>query len=213
MTRLIDTLRVQAGVRFSAEAIMWIARPLSILSPQGDRRPSSPAIVEELSLAERLRALPSHYAIGDGRKWSAVPFVVIYQETDTLSIEMASRAPANVYCVGYLAAPGEAAKGIARVILEYRRRLLDDLDNLGFLVTYSEGRYRLGPALQPKEGLEGQLYFGQVDRLSRTDRWYTIDRELLGVQYESELFETLLNDPDVTEPKPQRFFEEHVSPQ
>jgi hypothetical protein len=96
---------------------------------------------------------------------------------------------------------------IELVVGEYKNRLLNELDNLGLLVTYAHGRYQVGPALTPRaNSAEGELYFGPSDQ-RQTGKYYTLDRDNFGIQYEVEQFEALLNDPNVTEATLQQFFE------
>lgn len=100
---------------------------------------------------------------------------------------------------------------IREVVSRYRQRLLDELDNLGLLVSYENGRYRVGPALTPRErDVEGEFYYGPADaRESVKGKYFTVDRDNYGIQYEIELFEALINHPDVRELDLQQFFEEH----
>jgi hypothetical protein len=56
--------------------------------------------------------------------------------------------------------------------------------------------------------VEGELYFGPSDQRKK-GKYYTLDRDNFGIQYEVEQFEALLNDPKVTEATLQQFFENH----
>lgn len=89
--------------------------------------------------------------------------------------------------------------------------MLSELDNLGFLVRYEHGLYRVGPALGQKAPIqEGALYSGFHDkRFESRKAVLTVDRDLYGIQYEVELLEALLNRNETTEVELQRFFEEH----
>ena len=98
---------------------------------------------------------------------------------------------------------------IERGVREYRQRLLAEFSNLGFVVTLLRGRYRVGPALRPKENLEGIFYYGPGDRRVLGNEYFTVDRDLCGIQHEVEVFESLINNPETAEGKLQRFFEEH----
>jgi hypothetical protein len=79
------------------------------------------------------------------------------------------------------------------------------------MVTYQQGRYRVGPALTPRDrAVEGEFYYGSADtREGVRGKYFTVDRDAFGIQYEIEKFEALINDPDVTELDLQRFFEEN----
>jgi hypothetical protein len=85
--------------------------------------------------------------------------------------------------------------------------MLNELDNLGFIVAYDAGRYRVGPALKPRPELVGYYYFGPADE--RRDHFVTVDRDLVGAQLEVELLEALLNDPGAVEDDFQIFFEQN----
>ena len=82
---------------------------------------------------------------------------------------------------------------------------------MGFLVKVENGRYRVGPALKPRSNLESEFYHGLGDRRdsSGANKYFTLDRDLYGIQYEIEQFEALINKGDVTEGDLQKFFEEN----
>ncbi|HVE89387.1 MAG TPA: Shedu anti-phage system protein SduA domain-containing protein [Burkholderiaceae bacterium] len=151
-------------------------------------------------------------AMPDGRRWSALPIRVSWDKLD--DAEARRRYPGSV-TVRYadlhqyeLPLEGDCGAGVLRSdVRKYRQAVLNELDNLGFIVTYKGGRYRLGPALKPRPELAGHYYFGPADR--RGTRFVTIDRDLLGLQLEVELLEALLNREDASENEYQRFFEEH----
>ena len=63
--------------------------------------------------------------------------------------------------------------------------------------------------MKPAPDLEGFLYYGRADRRDVRDRYFTIDRDLYGVQYEVEQFEALINRGETSETDLQHFFEEH----
>lgn len=102
-----------------------------------------------------------------------------------------------------------SARTIAEAVRAYRQRLLSDLDNLGYMVTFERGRYRVGPALRPKDQLAGYYYYGPGDRRRPIAGVVTVDRDALGVQIEVDEFEALINDPEVSEDKIQEFFEKY----
>jgi hypothetical protein len=86
--------------------------------------------------------------------------------------------------------------------------LLDDLDNLGFLVKRENGRYRVGPALKARRELESEYYHSAGDRRKHgKHKLFTVDRDLYGIQYEIEQFEALINKADINEGDLQQFFE------
>jgi hypothetical protein len=144
----------------------------------------------------------------DGRKWSAIPVVILVNHLFS-AIESDSGSLIDATVLDTVGDYSQNIEEIGLLVGEYKNRLLNELDNLGLLVTYDQGRYRVGPALtQRPNTAEGELYFGPSDQRQK-GKYYTLDRDNFGIQYEVELFEALLNDPDVTEATLQRFFEEH----
>ena len=99
-------------------------------------------------------------------------------------------------------------KMIRESVVLYRQRILNELDNLGFMVVYQSGRYRINPAFVSKKNLEGFYYFGQED-LRPENRFFTISKDHTGVQLDLEQFEYLINKQDVREHELQAFFEEN----
>ena len=159
-------------------------------------------------VAQDLRKLPSNVAMTDGRKWNSLPFIAVLsaalidtQIPQSLDISVLMERPR----------PELTLTEIERIFQEYRERLLDELDNLGLLVSYDHGRYRVGPALTPRERqAEGAFYYGPADQSgSRVGKYYTVDRDVYGIQYEVEKFEALINTPKVSERQLQEFFVEH----
>lgn len=167
---------------------------------------------DALNLAEQLRLLPAAVAMADGRKWSAIPIAVLVASTDmsygfgfpALGAHLSAR---NIALFSLDAATDFAAHELVKLISDYRQLVLSELDNLGFVVSYEAGRYRLGPALRPRKELAGHYYFGAADQ--RGDRVVTVDRDMLGIQVEVEQFEALINKPGVREQELQTFFEDH----
>jgi Domain of unknown function (DUF4263) len=96
---------------------------------------------------------------------------------------------------------------IQEAIHAYRSELLAEFEDLGFIVTYEHGRYRVGPAFKRRPELVGRFYVGAFDQ--RPDRFVTVHRDLLGVQLEVEQFEHLINRGDVEERELQTFLEQH----
>jgi hypothetical protein len=90
---------------------------------------------------------------------------------------------------------------------EYRMAVLSEFDNLGFIVSYERGRYRVGPALKSKGAIEGRYYFGPADK--RAKGFFTLHRDEFAIQLEVEEFEALINRNDVREQELQGFFERH----
>jgi hypothetical protein len=148
----------------------------------------------------------------DGRKWKAVPIVLVASGMATTFFGDELHRLTTDHDASLLEALPEfhpTAKAIERVVHNYRQHLLAEFSNLGFIVTIQHGRYRVGPALQSTEQLEGSLYYGRGDRRELTGRYYTVDRDLCGIQHEVEVFENLINHPETSEDQLQKFFEHH----
>lgn len=163
-------------------------------------------------LAHQLRDLPETVAMADGRKWSGIPIIVLGEPEDVghragiFPLLKGSDAK-DIDAVSLDSDTDFGADAVLKRITAYRQMVLSELDNLGFVVTYEAGRYRLGPALRAKDELLGHYYFGPADR--RSDRIVTVDRDMIGIQLEIEQFEALINRRDVRERELQLFFEEH----
>lgn len=167
-----------------------------------------------VDLARQIRQLDETVAMQDGRRWSALP-VRILAPTATADFFVVRAAVQEAIAHGFqdinahelTATDNYAASALKDDVKRYRQAVLDELDNLGFIVTYEGGRYRLGPALKPRPELVGHYYFGPADK--RPDHFVTIDRDLVGIQLEVELLEALLNQKDASERDFQKFFEKH----
>jgi hypothetical protein len=156
-----------------------------------------------------VRQLDSCVAMDDGRKWNSVPIVLIFMESLSTNFWLNESLETTI-----IFSRGDVFADLEKVrqeIVTYRRQILDELDNLGFLVSFENGRYRVGPALTPrKRQVEGRFYFGPADtRPGVPGKYYTVDRENIGIQYEVEMFEALINRPDVSEADIQIFLEEN----
>jgi antiviral defense system Shedu protein SduA len=174
-----------------------------------ERRRQSLTLDSLISFVRNLRNLDSCIAMRDGRKWCSIPIIVLITEGFYTDLTIPGSLDATVIFSrgNVLADLGNVQQEIGK----YRQRLLDELDNLGLLVSYENGRYRVGPALTPRERkVEGDFYFGPADaRPATRGRYFTVDRDNFGIQFEVEQFEALINKPDVTEHDIQQFFEEN----
>ena len=174
-----------------------------------ERRRQALTLDNLISFVRNLRNLDSCIAMKDGRKWCSTPIIVLITEGFFPNLSIPESLDATVtFSRGDVLADLEK---IRQEIGKYRQRLLDELDNLGLLVSYENGRYRVGPALTPRERqVEGNFYFGPADtRPGSRGKYFTVDRDNLGIQFEVEQFEALINKPDVTELDIQKFFEEN----
>jgi len=203
LSRLIALLKDSQSSGLRADAIVALAYTEIELSIEPSESAGSP-IDTIVKLVESLRKLDSIYAMPDGRKWNAIPFVVIVS-AELFSAPIPQSLELSV--VMQHNDPLDTLKEIEQIFRQYRDRLFDELDNLGLLVAYDHGRYRVGPALTPRErDKEGYLYYGPADQRGG---YYTVDRDIVGIQYEVEQFEVLINNPDVSELDLQRFFVEN----
>jgi hypothetical protein len=147
----------------------------------------------------------------DGRKWKALPVVLVVSGSDVGFVrDELCRFAADEGAVYFEALPefDPTFCAIAGAVRDYRRRLLAELDGFGFLVSYEHGRYRVGPALQSRGAIEGFLYYGPGDQ-RKQGRFFTVDRDVSGVEYDVAVFEALINNPATSEAQLQEFFEDH----
>jgi len=156
---------------------------------------------EQEAVARSIRSLSSTITTADHRKWNALPILGLVHalsESAQLDRSLLTFASDSSYDAVFAT--------VERMVEAYRAQLLNELDNLGFLVVEDHGRLRVaGPALAPKTGVESALYYAP----DSDNRIWTVDRDAYGVQYDIELFEALVNDAGVDEPRLQQFFEEH----
>ncbi len=207
LEHLVGSAKESSLSGLSADVIACVVHP--------DSTPKSITEYQRLTLAsvaakvvKELRSLQNFQAMKDGRKWAAVPFVMIVNHLFNRE-GIRETVDANVTDIS-----GDYTKNlndIREIVSDYWQRLLGELDNLGLIITYEQGRYRVGPGLAARdEGLESALYYSPADRKQGTqDKYFTLNRDVLGIQYEIELFEALINSPDVQELDLQRFFEEN----
>lgn len=165
-----------------------------------------------LILAERIRRLPPETAMFDGRKWSAIPLIVLCPvDTSSAVRELLDRRSHGTLDDVVIEESNYASNLGAEAILDeihrYRQKLISAFDDMGFLVRYEAGRYVLGPAYKPRKELEDQYYFGPSDRRPRG--FTTLHKDHLGLEIEVDQFEALINRKDVREHELQQFFEEH----
>jgi hypothetical protein len=208
--RLLDSLKQNVDFLVFADAIVCfievdaieVASPL--VYPVG--------ITRGQRLTQEIRRLPDSRAMQDGRKWKAIPIIIVLSGTAAAYFrEELKRFAASEGAVFIEALPEFEAtfRSIDSTVREYRQRILAEFSNLGFLVSYRNGRYRVGPAMKPARELEGFLYYGPGDQRGGRGSYFTVDRDLCGIQYEVELFEALINRSETNEIELQHFFEAH----
>lgn len=163
-------------------------------------------------LALEIRSLPDSCAMRDGRKWKTIPIIIALSGSEAMLAAEELHFLVSSEAVVFVEALQDfepTYRTVDEAVREYRQKILNEFSNLGFLVSYENGRYRVGPALRPTGDLEGTFYFGPGDQRKAGRQYYTVDRDLYGIQYEVELFEALINKDGTTEAELQRFFEEN----
>jgi hypothetical protein len=204
LEKLIPHLTDCRRTGLSADGIVSVVHPDSIRDDAGQyNRVSSVA-----RLVTELRALEPSVAMMDGRKWAAIPFIILVSSVfSNDGIRESIDATVLTVSEDYV----QNVEQIRDVVSQYKRRLLDELDNLGLLVVYQNGRFRVGPALTPNQRkVEGEFYYGPADaREGVRGKYFTVDRDAFGIQYEIEQFEALVNSPNVGELDLQKFFEQN----
>jgi len=202
-------VRESSQTGLNAEAIACLVNTHSDVALDFMELEGYTSLASAVKVVRELRNLDPTCAMSDGRKWNSIPFVLIMSSSEFNDYIISE--PIEAILTVLHRDPKVNLEEIRQAVSEYRARLLDELDNLGLLVRYHHGRYRVGPALTPRDRhVEGQLYYGPADERSGVrGKYFTIDRDVLGIQYEIDLFEALINDPQVTELDIQRFFEEN----
>jgi hypothetical protein len=97
---------------------------------------------------------------------------------------------------------------IEQVVNAYHKRAMAEYARVGFMVRVDRGLYRVQRAFRKRNSNESDYYFGGKDK-RRFHGFVTIGRDHEGADYETVLFEQMLNDPKAGEREVHRFFEEH----
>ncbi len=149
----------------------------------------------------------------DGRKWKAIPQIVLtsnharaWGAYDGLGVEFVNDVTEMMLHGGY-SSPTTWNK-IEKIVNEYHGNAASEYERVGLLVTYEHGLYRVKRAFKKRNLDESEFYFGGKDK-RRFHGYVTIGRDSDGVGYEARLFEQLLNDPKAGERRLHHFFEEH----
>jgi hypothetical protein len=168
-------------------------------------------IARVAAITQAIRDLPSSTAMADGRRWSTLP-ILFFGDWDIVPANNTDPTTNGGYGGYFVPGSQQGGDGLAErcdaLISDYRQRLLAEYDDLGFLISEDHGRLRLGPALSPRESIESELYHGPADRRNLS-HWVTVSRDVIGIAWEAELFEALINKANVTELELQKFFEEY----
>jgi len=214
LDHLTTTLRNSKSL--AVDAIVLISSGAHVFLLDEDRDSLTTSLEVAFNTEAEVQSLDDHCAMLDGRKWKSVPVILLWMGRwdDEL---WASALAKRLNVVSHNGDESAALRAVRQFVTDYRRRLLDELDNLGFLVSYEAGRFKIGPALSPTARAEGDFYFGPTDKRDLTTKCYTVDRDNYGIQVEVDEFEALINTADVSEYELQKFFESHphflVTPQ
>jgi hypothetical protein len=201
----VDSLiaRLKSNIDTNATAdIILIEHDADGLTEASD----SEGIARVAAITRAIRDVPSSAAMADGRRWRSLPILAFGDWDIVPAYNTDPITNAGRFVPGSQQGGDGLAERCDALIIEYRNRLLAEYDDLGFLITEDHGRLRLGPALFPRENVESELYYGPADR---RPRWVTVSRDVVGITWEAELFEALINKTGVTEAELQRFFEEY----
>lgn len=182
----------------------------------GSTNPSSstPQITSETSgslsgavhFTNEIRGLPNTACMQDGRKWRSIPIIHFIRNNNPLSLH--DGALGDDTWLGKYKSIEENLDRVKQVVENYRGLFLDELDNLGLLVTYENGIYQVGHTLTEKNGIEGKYYYLDADSRRHTPgKLFTIGRDSTGQTVVVEEFERLINDKKTSEPDLQAFFE------
>ena len=173
----------------------------------GDSHPQrSRAVIDDV------RALPESCCMRDGRKWKRIPCVVLCE----------SEYEAGAWCLREARIPtvqfstvdnywhfDRTLKQLQNIVDKYQERVLEGYQQVGILVDYERGRYRVKWAYQQRDpDAENEYYYAPADRRKLKD-YITVHRDVAGIAYEAKLFEELINAPETRERDLQRFLEQH----
>lgn len=175
-------------------------RPYWFLNPDDDHG----------TLVGWLRKQPDTLTMPDGRRWNALPFVVILARSFDCSYKDTARDPIYLTWRDGPNARGayEAAIDLRIVIGEYWRRLLDELDECGFLIRYHEGRLIVTRAYR-SVNVDRRLIYHSGEISARLGHVLSVYPSLANVEAETDAFERLINDSNVNEATIHEFLERH----
>lgn len=178
------------------------APPRHFLNPADDKNPGC--------LVDWLRVLPATVTMTDGRKWNAVPFVVVLARSFDQPFKDLGRDPIYLTWRDGPDARGtnEAAADLSEVISSYWRCVLAEFEEIGFLVRYESGRLVVTAAYKPPAE-SGQLIYHSGDFSNRNGHVLTVFHDAFDFQTDTADFEGLINDPAVSEAQIHEFFERH----
>ena len=207
---LLNILKQEVSPFLMADALVCF------INVEESERRSPPTTSIETVHGERfvreIRRLPDSCAMPDGRKWKAVPIVMVLAGVGgSMSKDRIGKLAATE-CIAFVEAEQDfppTFRAIEGAVREYRQRILAEFSNLGFLVSFRNGRYRVGPAMSATGDVEGFFYSSGRDQRDLRGRFFTVDRDPNGFQFEVEQFEALINREEAKEQDFQVFFEDN----
>jgi Domain of unknown function (DUF4263) len=217
---LVRYLRFAPAAEFaSIDAIVFLAPNLDMGFTRGiDGRIVPSEIMPwgahflNAGISEAIRSLPESCAMRDGRKWKAIPQIVLtnrgymYGAYDGLDVEFVPDVTEAMLHGGF--SSPVMWNRIEKIVNDYHSKAAAEYERVGLLVTYDHGLFRVKRAFKKKNANESDFYYGGKDR-RRFHGVVTIGRDSDGVDYEAQLFEQLLNDSKAGERELHHFFEEH----
>ena len=142
----------------------------------------------------------------DGRKWNAIPFVIV-SGSGAVTPEMRQDTHAHII-ERRTSYPTLILRQIRDIVNEYHDRVLDDYRKVGIIVRFEHGRAQIRPALRRRHPeLETEYYYAAADRRYNTG-WVTVKRDIDGIRFDVEFLQALI-DRRATEREMHQFFEEH----
>lgn len=201
LDRLLDYLRVDPRSRWAAvDAIVCKADT----DPEGGATYTLP---RALKVADEFRNLPESCAMRDGRKWKSIPFIVISDQPNDFGYPKAIGEP-KVTLIGPSHVATDILRKINDIVDEYIKKVLEDYEDLGLVISFEKGRARIGPALKKKNPeMESAYYWAPGDRRNNK-RHVTVMRDGDGLRADVALFQQML-DMGAGERAMQRFFEDN----
>jgi hypothetical protein len=160
-------------------------------------------------LAEWLRRQPKSWTMTDGRLWNTVPFVVILDRVFDRIFHRLDHDP--IYLTwrkgGGAKAALEATAQLRDVVEAYWRRVVAELEDIGFLLRYEAGRLVVTTAFNAPADTAHLLYHSGA--APRRGRVLTLRRNSEAARADVEAFEAIINNLEVTEARIHAFLEGH----
>ena len=160
-----------------------------------------------IRVAKALRSLPAYIAMSDGKRWCAIPVLILTEPKIHEHFHEYELSAQQIESIESRAENHYGGSIIKQRVAEHRLAMVVDFDRVGLIVHYELGRYQTSLAFERRRDLETKYYLGTADR--RASRFTTLHRDNFGIQVEVEAFEFLINHPRLREQQLQIFFERH----